>query len=332
MSVDLPCHRCGYDLRAQPDDGKCPECAASVAEARRWAAVPLRPAWRDSDPRWRRRVLAGVWLLALLPLMDALKVVGWAASVPVPSVLDSRGTVRTLDDTLLSYSGVYQPLIFCTGVVLLFARERGRRRAPLDWTRRWGVLCSYVALLLGATQVLFIASLVMVGIGALLQSMPLSNQPRMTQWFVDASSAYLRYGPQPQDGAAVALTAFSSIAVLLACVPLFDALRSSGPRRLALVLLAPLALFALVHIAQAGRYAVGSSAVNPATQFQYAVYFCPELPLSRIAALPFRPGVSGSAGAAFVEAVKWCSVLAIAVWLTAARFAAWRGGRNPKAA
>ena len=67
-SADLPCHRCGYDLRAHPPDGQCPECGASVAESRRLAAIPLRPAWRDSDPRWRRRILAGAWVLVLLPL------------------------------------------------------------------------------------------------------------------------------------------------------------------------------------------------------------------------------------------------------------------------
>ena len=73
MSVGVPCHVCGYDVRAQPRNGTCPECAATVAESRRLAAVPRRPAWRDCDPRWRRRVLAGVWLLALLPLMQVLK-------------------------------------------------------------------------------------------------------------------------------------------------------------------------------------------------------------------------------------------------------------------
>src|SRR5258707_3351024 len=72
MSADLPCHICGYDLRAHPQDGKCPECGASVAESRRLAANPRRPAWRDSDPRWRRRMLAGVWILVLVPLMDLL--------------------------------------------------------------------------------------------------------------------------------------------------------------------------------------------------------------------------------------------------------------------
>jgi threonine synthase len=31
ISTELPCHRCGYDLRAHPPDGKCPECGESVA-------------------------------------------------------------------------------------------------------------------------------------------------------------------------------------------------------------------------------------------------------------------------------------------------------------
>ena len=131
-SVDLPCHVCGYDLRAQPQDGQCPECGTSVAESRRVAAMPRRPAWQDSDPRWRRRVLAGAWVLVLLPLMDVLNVSGWAASVPVPTFWDSRGTVYTLDHTLAAYPGVYQPLCFCAGVVLLFSKERGRRPGRLD--------------------------------------------------------------------------------------------------------------------------------------------------------------------------------------------------------
>src|SRR5690242_8807397 len=119
--ADLPCHVCGYDLRAHPPEGRCPECDASVAEARRVAAIPIRPAWRDSDPRWRRRVLAGVWMLALLPLVDLLKVTGWAERVTIRSVFNTRGTVNSLDDTLLFDPWVYQPLIFCVGMVLLFA-------------------------------------------------------------------------------------------------------------------------------------------------------------------------------------------------------------------
>src|SRR5687767_6584046 len=166
MSVGLPCHGCGYDLRAHPHEGRCPECGESVAESRRLAAIPRRPAWRDSDPRWRRRILAGVWLLVLVPLADALKLSGWASSIPVPSLFDSRVAVRTLDETLLCDRLVYRPLIFCIGVVLLFAKEQGRRPRPLDWTRRWGVICSYVVALISTAIFLLIAALVFVGIVA----------------------------------------------------------------------------------------------------------------------------------------------------------------------
>jgi hypothetical protein len=127
---------CGYDLRAHPHDGNCPECGASVAESRRLAAIPRRPDWPDSDPRWRRRMLAGVWLLVLLPLMDALQAFDVASKVPVPAIFEIHGAVRTLDETLVCFPGVYQPLIFCIGVVLLFSKERGRRSNRLDWTRR----------------------------------------------------------------------------------------------------------------------------------------------------------------------------------------------------
>lgn len=331
-SEDLPCHGCGYDLRAHPEDGICPECGASVAESRRRATVPLRPAWRDSDPRWRRRVLAGVWLLALLPFMDVLRVSGWASGVPVPEAYDTRGTVRTLDDTLLSYPGVYQPLAFCTGVVLLFAEERGRRRRRLDWTRRCGVLCGYVALLLSAAEILYVGALVLSGIAYSFLGMPPNVQPPVTKLLATAGATYLLYGPEPKAVSGVVLIVSSSVAVLLACLPLFDALRSSGRERAAAILLAPLALFALMHLARAAGYFASFGNAATADFLPYGVYFRPELFVTRLAGAPDAPGVSATAGAAWVEAVKWCSVLAIAVWLSVARLTAPRQGGKPTAA
>jgi hypothetical protein len=326
MSADLPCHRCGYDLRAHALDGKCPECEASVAESRRLAAIPLRPAWRDSDPRWRRRMLAGAWVLVLLPLMDVLQKLGWASRMRVPALFVFRKAIRTLNDTFLYDRQVYPRLTFCIGVVLLFSKERGRRRSRLDWTRRWGILCSYVTLLLSAAPTLFIAALVAVGIGALFQSMPLKYQPAMTPLLVKVSSTYLRYGPQPTDSSVIVLVAFSSIAILLACVPLYDALRSSGPRPLARALIAPLGLFSLMHLAQAGLYCIDSSGMTSAEVFHYGWYFRPDLLVA-----PLSAGLWGSPlfGYWVVEVIKWCIVLAIAVWLSIARFAAWwRTGSN----
>ena len=327
MSIDLPCHLCGYDVRAHPHDGKCPECGASVAESRRVAAMPRRPAWRDSDPRWRRRMLAGTWLLVFLPLMAALRAFGWDSSVPVPTVFHYyQGAANTLDDALVSFPAVYQPVFFCIGVVLLFAKERGRRPARLDWTRRWGILCTYVVFLLSAAQVLFIGALVLAGVAAVFQSMPLKYQPPVTQLLVDMSSGYLRYGPLPMNLAGIVQVAFTSIAILLACVPLFDALRSTGgSKRIAAILLAPLALFSLMHLANLALYCLGFSAATSAAAFQYWIYFWPDLPLRYLAGSSAGVSLSGSELIAlFVECAKWCIVLAIAVWFSIAQLATWR--------
>ena len=127
ISADsLPCHVCRYDLRAHPQDGRCPECGASVEKSRQLAVILYRPNWRDSDLRWRRHLLAGTWVLVLLPLMGVLQVSGWTSKIPVRTPFDFGCIVRTLDDTLLCWYGVYEPLVFCIGVVLLFSKERRR--------------------------------------------------------------------------------------------------------------------------------------------------------------------------------------------------------------
>src|SRR2546421_890707 len=88
----LPCQICGYDLRVHPQDGKCPECGESVAESRRLAAIPRRPARRGSDPRRRRRLLAGAGVFGVLPLLGALAVVGLGSNAPPPA-----GVVNLVD-------------------------------------------------------------------------------------------------------------------------------------------------------------------------------------------------------------------------------------------
>jgi hypothetical protein len=326
--IDLPCHVCGYDLRAHPQDGKCPECGASVAESQRMAAIPRRPAWRDSDPRWRRRMLAGVWVLVFLPLVDVLTGFEWASQKPIPTIFDYYGPI-TLNETLLcSWAGVYQAMVFCIGVVLLFSKERGRRRAKLDWTRRWGVLCSYVVFLLRAAQILFPAALVLAGISAVFLSIPLKYQPGVTRLFIEMSTRYLRYGPYPKDSVPLVLVAFSSIANLLACIPLFGALASTGSKRLAAILVAPLGIFSLMHLWQAGQYWLGSSSVA-SDVLNYGVYFWSELVAHQIANRPYDPSLSGPVPIALSEeAAKWCIVVGIAVRLTIAQVATWRRGKT----
>jgi hypothetical protein len=331
MSADLLCDRCGYDLRAHPDSAKCPECGQSVAESRRLATMPRRPAWRESDPRWRRRMLAGAWILVLLPLMDLMEKFGWASSVPVPAIFHFPESGCTLADTFLCGVPVYQLLLFCMGVVLLSSKERGRRSSKLDWTGRWGIICSYLTLLLGAAPIFFISALVLVGIAAVFMSMPLKYQPGVTKFFVAVGAAYLRYGPQPKNISVAVRLAFSSVTILLACVPLYDALRSSGPKRFAAALLAPLALFSLIRIAQA-VYSVGPFIPNGVNLYHYELYFRTGSLAEAIGALATGAHVPGSLlGDFFVEIAKWCIVLAIAVWLSIAQFAAWRRRKNASA-
>jgi hypothetical protein len=319
-SADLLCHRCGYDLRAHPQNGKCPECGTSVAESRQIAAIPPRPAWRDSDPRWRRRMLSGIWILIFLPLVAFLQASGLDSRIRVPGFFEIRGTIRTLDDTLLfNWGPLYQSMVFCIGVVLLFSNERKRRSSPLDWTRRWGVFGSYLAFLLSVAPILRFSALVLAGIASLFLSMPLKYQPAVTQLFVHLSYGYLRYGPSPKVISSVAvLPALSSILILLACVPLLNALRSSGPKWAAASLLAVLALLALWNLSQVGGFCLGFSSMT-----LQQVYFSPVASL----AVYFQPAMLPYPDLTAVylfEAEKWCIVLTIAMWLSIAQFLTWR--------
>lgn len=326
ISDELLCNHCGYDLRAHAEDGICPECGGSVSEAREWAAIPRRPAWKDSDARWRRRVLAGIWVLALIPLMDVLQKFGWASRLPVPTLLD-YGPVA-LNDTCLWTMGVYPPILFCIGAVLLFSKERGRHLSRMDWTRRWGIICTYVVMVLSTALKLFLPALVLAGISALFMSMPLKYQPSVTGLFAEVSTRYLRYGPYPKDITYCVLVVFSSITILLACVPLWEALCGSGLRRAAKILLAPLALLALMNIGQAGAAAIGYSPLSRTDPFYpVGTYFRPAL-LVWNATGPFTP--QPEMGLFLVEAVKWFIVFAIAVWLSIAQLAAWRKNGNPQ--
>jgi hypothetical protein len=300
-----------------------------VAEALELATIPRRPAWLDSDPRWRRRMLAGVWILAFLPLLELLQTFEWFWRVRVPAAFFQESLA--LHDTFLCHPGLYSALVFSIGSVLLFSNERGRWVSPLRWTRRWGIICSYVVFLLTAAQVLLLMALVLAGIASLFLGMPLKYQPVMTQWFVDASWVYLRYGPSPRDISGIVLVAFSSIIILLACVSLFEALRSSGPKWAAAMLPTPLAFFALMHLAQVVRYCLGSSRktwADVSMLIQY--FFWPQLLVRYLAGLPtYRVGyISGSLSEFIGEAVKWSVVFAIAVWLTIAQISAWRHGRK----
>jgi hypothetical protein len=252
--------------------------------------------------------------------------------VPVPNFWGYGS--YALNDTLLCasdmYVYVYPPILFCIGTVLLFSKERGRRASRLDWTRRWGIICTYVVALLNTVRQFFWMALVLVGISALFMAMPLKYQPGVTRLFVELSTGWLRHGPTIKDRSYCALIIFSSATVLLACVPLWEALCSSGMKRAAKFVLAPLALFALISVAQASLVILGYSLLSRVDPYSwFEPYFRPALLLwntddyTRARLIP-QPGLS----VFVVEAVKWSIIFAIAVWLSVAQLAAWRKNRK----
>jgi hypothetical protein len=216
--------------------------------------------------------------------------------------------------------------------VLLFAKERGRRRNKLDWTRRWGILCTYVVLLLRAAELLLLCALVLTAIGAVFMALPLKYQPRATPFFVDVGTFYLHYGPYPHDIVVVVTVMFSSMVILLACVPLFNALRSSGPRQFAAILVVPLALFSLIHAGQAFLYSIGIvSTANWTDIWMLGTYFRPYLLVKFAAGAVAGYFPSGlMLIESLVETAKWLIILTIAIWLSIAQIAAYRHGTNLK--
>src|SRR5687768_15684955 len=71
LQHDVPCVRCGYDLRGLSDDGLCPECGAGIGDSlarfvqtRAAAARPLA----EMPRAWVVKLAIGCTMLALLGL------------------------------------------------------------------------------------------------------------------------------------------------------------------------------------------------------------------------------------------------------------------------
>ncbi len=323
-STALPCATCGYDLRVTPREGICPECATPVEKAIELAKIPIRPAWRDSDPRWRRRMVAGAWVMVFVPLVEVLLWSDLGKRIPVVSYDFQGFSVGSIDTSFFAFIFLY--VSFCVGVVLFFAREQYRRRNPLDWTRRWGVFVSYAVLIVGVPYFAVVTSLVMVGISALFMSLPYENQPAVAGLVRELGIGYLLYAPHGSDNLPHGLAVLSACAILLACASMYQALRSTGPRALAAIPLIPLALAAVWQI---GAAAIDWNNLSPLSQ-PPPFFFAPGYLRSGLDASTFRdiPSLQGF----LHEVAKWLPFVVIALWLSIAQLHAWRRsaeGRQP---
>ena len=220
-----------------------------------------------------------------------------------------------LGDTLLFTWIICEPIIFCIGVVLLFAKERHRQPHPLDWTRRWGILGSSIVALLSAVNILFLPALIAVAISAVFTGIALNFQPQIIGPLTALSTTHLKYGPHPTTTAA--LVAFSPLLTLLACVPLFTAMRSCATPRIAIALLSPLALSALLQLGEVSRYPAGWTGVSAIAPFES--FFSPRFALASLTGNLSRTSPTTAALIIPLESLKYLSLLAITLHLTHAQ-------------
>jgi hypothetical protein len=85
ITDDIPCERCGYDLRGLPHDGQCPECGLYTRfSIETWEEHRAKADISISDPRWIREVREGLFVsllsFVLVLLLAAAPQVtgGWA--------------------------------------------------------------------------------------------------------------------------------------------------------------------------------------------------------------------------------------------------------------
>ena len=135
LAFDLPCARCGYNLRGLSASGACPECAAAVALAlfqRNAGAVP---------PAAARVLASGLTLLELAAFVAFI-------TSPIALKLRSPSPTWTTQQVAELVAVLFPLLAGWRGVCVLMRRSAVPRRFPGRWHAvRWGaVVCSSLGL------------------------------------------------------------------------------------------------------------------------------------------------------------------------------------------
>ena len=329
----VPCHQCGYDVRSQPADGVCPECGASVAESIRLAVIPLRPAWRDSDPRWRRRILAGLWVLVLMPLPYALPNLS-----PAYEPYGPYGLVDLANDFRDSLASMVWPLIVTLiGLVLLFEPERAERPRPaMRRLRLAGVAGCWLSVPVAIVSLAGVTLLVGAGMWAMLSPV---DKSRYTPFAVALNRTWSQWAYFGGMALHVGLA-------VLAGIVLADALRRAGSRRARAALIW---LGGLLMAVQAGLILLASLGVGQSASWVYFEFLFSPIYLAEgwreCVAAVFGPGPAGYGDydpnppetaedwialfARFpLEFAKWLLLLTVAARLTAAQRGTWLHARR----
>lgn len=165
IDCDLPCHRCGYNLRTLPRDGVCPECEATVR-----ASLHFRERY-GIDPAPARRIRRG--LAVVLASVGA--VIATILAVTFSGVVLSDGGSRALQiflDVVLAVAAVG---------VWLSTGSTGRNRRPSRLGR--------------AARVLFVLVLVQTIASEFVTGMA-GPPPRRGEWLAWLRFWYFSVGMQ----------------------------------------------------------------------------------------------------------------------------------------
>lgn len=94
INVDLPCKRCGYNLRTMMPDGRCPECATAVGQAMHGDYLKF------ADPAWVQKLASGInWIIAGT-------IIGIVAGAGIGFILGAGGTRPEVISLLTSPLGL----------------------------------------------------------------------------------------------------------------------------------------------------------------------------------------------------------------------------------
>jgi hypothetical protein len=124
VAADLPCLRCGYNLRGQPTDAPCPECGLAAHRS-----LLAGAALADCPPRWVATVAAGAAVTAVAYLGPIVFTVAMNAETAIRQSWYAPSLVAMTFLTL-----------HAAGAFLITRREPGRRgRAPWDRPAAWAL-------------------------------------------------------------------------------------------------------------------------------------------------------------------------------------------------
>ena len=139
---DVPCRRCGYNLRSLPADGKCPECGSAVAISIHGFYLRFAP------PEWVRRLALGAKLLVTAAVTA---VGGWVVMLAIvfaiaimlgPTATGPSSTFSTVLSVSLIGCSILIAGLLIAGIILMTTRDPAEAGKPERFgARRLARLC-----------------------------------------------------------------------------------------------------------------------------------------------------------------------------------------------